>query len=174
MKVLIVVDVQEDFTRGALANEDATSKIDAIVERIKDAREDREMVIFTQDTHDEDYLITLEGKKLPVKHCIYGTDGWELCEELKDMAPLRVYKPTFGSFDLIERIKVIASAMNSEPEIELVGFCTDICVLSNAIILRAAFPNSVITVNSKLCSGTTKENHDNALKAMECCQIDII
>ena len=174
MKVLVIVDMQEDFVRGSLANSAAVNIINPIKERIAAARQNKEMVIFTQDTHMDDYLDTLEGKKLPIEHCIYGTEGWEIIPEFKDEAALCVLKPTFGSFDLISRIETIAKAMNEEVEIELTGVCTDVCVVSNCLILRAAFPNSKITVNGNLCAGTTKENHDAALITMKNCQIDVI
>lgn len=174
MKVLVCVDCQVDFTTGALANPIAEKRVPAIKERVASARENHEMVIFTQDTHMEDYMDTLEGEKLPIEHCIYQTEGWEIVEELKDEAALCVLKPTFGSFDLIDRVVAFRNAFNEDVEIELCGFCTDICVVSNAILLRAAMPNTRITVNERLCAGTTKENHEAALAVMRSCQIDVI
>lgn len=174
MKVLICVDCQIDFTTGALANPVAEERIPAIKERVAAARENHEMVIFTQDTHMEDYMDTLEGEKLPIEHCIYQTEGWEIVKELKDEAALCVLKPTFGSFDLIDRVVAFRNAFNEDVEIELCGFCTDICVVSNAILLRAAMPNTRITVNERLCAGTTKENHEAAPAVMRSCQIDVI
>ena len=174
MKILVCVDCQVDFTTGALANPIAEERIPAIKERVAVARENHEMVIFTQDTHMENYMDTLEGEKLPVEHCIYQTEGWEIVEELKDEAALCVLKPTFGSFDLIDRVIAFRNAFNEDVEIELCGFCTDICVVSNALLLRAAMPDARITVNEGLCAGTTKENHDAALAVMRSCQIDVI
>lgn len=174
MKVLVVVDAQVDFVTGALANSVAEERIPAIKERVAAARENHEMVIFTQDTHMENYMDTLEGEKLPVEHCIYQTEGWEIVEELRDEAALRVLKPTFGSFDLIDRVVAFRNAFNEDVEIELCGFCTDICVVSNALLLRAAMPDAKIVVNEGLCAGTTKENHDAALAVMRSCQIDVI
>jgi nicotinamidase-related amidase len=174
MKVLIIVDAQVDFVTGALANPVAEERIPAIKERVIAARENHEMVIFTQDTHMENYMDTLEGEKLPVEHCIYQTEGWEIVEELRDEAALRVLKPTFGSFDLIDRVVAFRNAFNEDIEIELCGFCTDICVCSNALFLRAAMPDARIVVNGGLCAGTTKENHDAALAVMRSCQIDVI
>lgn len=174
MKVLIVVDAQVDFVTGALANPVAEERIPAIKKRVAAARENHEMVIFTQDTHMENYMDTLEGEKLPVEHCIYQTEGWEIVEELRDEAALCVLKPTFGSFDLIDRVVAFRNAFNEDVEIEFCGFCTDICVVSNVLLLRAAMPDTRITVNEGLCAGTTKENHDAALAVMRSCQIDVI
>lgn len=174
MKILVCVDCQVDFTTGALANPIAEKRVPAIKERVAAARENHEMVIFTQDTHMEDYMDTLEGKKLPIEHCIYQTEGWEIVEELKDEAALCVLKPTFGSFDLIDRVVAFRNAFNEDVEIELCGFCTDICLISNALLLRAAMPNTRIIVNERLCAGTTKENHEAALAVMRSCQIDVI
>ena len=174
MKILVCVDCQVDFTTGALANPIAEKRVPAIKERVAAARENHEMVIFTQDTHMEDYMDTLEGEKLPIEHCIYQTEGWGIVKELKDEAALCVLKPTFGSFDLIDRVVAFRNAFNEDVEIEICGFCTDICVVSNAILLRAAMPNTKITVNERLCAGTTKENHEAALAVMRSCQIDAI
>ena len=132
------------------------------------------MVVFTQDTHDADYLETLEGQKLPVEHCIYGTEGWEIVDELKDEAALCVLKPTFMGFDLISRIETVAAAMNEDVEIEICGTVTSICVVSTVLMLRGAFRNSKIVVNSNLCADITPEGHAAALTVMKNCQIDVI
>ena len=176
MKVLVCVDLQNDFCspNGSLANPAAEKIIIPIKERIKAARENKEMVIFTQNTHDADYLETLEGQKLPVEHCIYGTEGWEIVDELKDEAALCVLKPTFMGFDLISRIETVAAAMNEDVEIEVCGTVTSICVISTALMLRGAFRNSKIVVNSNLCADITPEDHTAALTVMKNCQIDII
>ena len=174
MKILVIIDVQEDYIRGSLANPLAEKIIPAIKERIIQARENHEMVIFTQDTHMEDYMDTLEGEKLPVEHCIYQTEGWEIVEELRDEAALCVLKPTFGSFDLIDRVVAFRNAFNEDVEIELCGFVTSICVLANAVLLRAAMPNAKITVNSKLCADVSKEKHEAALEVLRSQQIDVI
>ena len=174
MKILVVIDMQNDFVTGSLANPEAEKIITPIKERIKAARENKEMVIFTQDTHDADYLETLEGQKLPVEHCIYGTKGWEIVDELKDEAALCVLKPTFMGFDLISRIETIAAAMNEDVEIEICGTVTSICVISTALMLRGAFHNSKIVVNSNLCADITPEGHAAALTVMKNCQIDVI
>lgn len=174
MKVLVIIDMQKDFCSGTLANPAAAALIPAIKERILDARENKEMVIFTQDTHMENYLETEEGKKLTVEHCIYGTDGWQIVDELKDDARLCVLKPSFASFDLIDRIRTLSNAMNERPEIEICGTATDICVVSNALMLRSAFYNDKVVVNESLCAGITKERHDAAIAVMRLCMIDII
>ena len=167
-KVLIVVDMQNDFIHGALGSADAKG----IVENVKKKIESFDgTVIFTQDTHGRDYMSTQEGKKLPVSHCIEGTDGWEICSELKGLAKNCLAKPTFGSVVLPE---YICDLLGEEPdEIELVGLCTDICVISNAMILKASFPEAKIAVDSSCCAGVTPQSHDNALAAMASVQIDI-
>lgn len=167
-KVLIVVDMQNDFIHGALGSADAQG----IVENVKKKIESFDgTVIFTQDTHGRDYMSTQEGKKLPVAHCIEGTDGWEICSELKGLAKNCLTKPTFGSVVLPG---YICDLLGEEPdEIELVGLCTDICVISNAMILKASFPEAKISVDSSCCAGVTPQSHDNALAAMASVQIDI-
>ena len=174
MKILVVIDMQNDFIRGSLSNPVAEAIVPKIKERIEAARENKEMVIFTQDTHDADYLETLEGQKLPVEHCIYGTEGWEIVDELKDEAALCILKPTFMGFDLINRIETVAAAMNEDVEIEVCGTVTSICVISTALMLRGAFRNSKIIVNSNLCADITPEGHAAALTVMKNCQIDVI
>ena len=176
MKILVVIDMQNDFCspNGSLANPAAEKIIIPIKERIKTARQNKEMVIFTQDTHDADYLETLEGQKLPVEHCIYGTEGWEIVDELKDEAALCVLKPTFMGFDLINRIETVAAAMNEDVEIEVCGVYTDICIISNLLMLRSAFRNGIIKVNKNLCAGTTKEKHEMALEIAKSCMIEVI
>ena len=176
MKVLVCVDLQNDFCspNGSLANPAAEEIINPIKERIIAARQNKEMVSFTQDTHDADYLETLEGQKLPVEHCIYGTEGWEIVDELKDEAALCVLKPTFMGFDLSNRIETIAAAMNEDVEIEVCGTVTSICVVSTALMLRGAFRNSKIVVNSNLCADITPEGQAAALTVMKNCQIDVI
>ena len=171
MKILVVIDMQNDFVRGSLSNPVAEAIVPKIKERIEAARENREMVIFTQDTHMEDYLETEEGKNLAIEHCIYGSDGWQIIDELKEDAGLCVLKPSFASFDLIN---TIANAMHERPEIEICGTATDICVVSNALMLRSAFYNDKVAVNESLCAGITKERHDAAIAVMRSCMIDII
>ena len=168
MKYLIVVDMQVDFITGSLGSELATAIVPNVVEKVKnfDGK-----VIFTRDTHFEDYMNTQEGKNLPVTHCIKGSDGWRICKELIPYVETVVDKPTFGS---IELPKVIKSFGEPIEKIELCGLCTDICVISNAIVLKAAFPETPITVDSSCSAGVTVESHNNALNAMKSVQIEII
>jgi len=164
MKYLIVVDMQNDFITGTLGSKLAEAIISNVVEKVKnfDGK-----VIFTRDTHFADYMQTQEGKKLPVEHCIKDTDGWQICDELKPFVNDVVDKITFGSVDLP---KMITDA----DEIELCGLCTDICVISNAMILKATYPEVKITIDSKCCAGVSEESHNTALDAMKAVQIDII
>lgn len=168
MKYLIVVDMQTDFITGSLGSKDAEAIVPAVVDKVKNF--DGE-VIFTRDTHFDDYLQTQEGKNLPVVHCIKDTEGWQICDELKPYVKTAVNKVTFGSMDLPSIIK--KSGENIE-EIELCGLCTDICVISNAMILKAAFPETRIAVNALCCAGVTKESHNTALDAMRAVQIEIL
>ena len=176
-KVLIVVDVQNDFITGALRNEEAIKRLPNIVNLVKEEKFDD--IYLTMDTHDEDYLDTLEGQKLPVKHCIEGTEGHKLAPELvkalKDFPALKIFrKDTFGSLNLADELKNLWY-LNTRQEVEFtfVGFCTDICVVSNALLLRANLPNAKITVVENCCAGVTKESHDAALQTMNMCQIEI-
>ena len=168
MKLLVVVDMQNDFITGALGSPDAQSIVPRVREKVEAFQGE---VVFTMDTHSDDYLRTQEGRKLPVPHCIKGTEGWEICDELFDMAKCRIEKPTFGYVDFP---KFIMEKMGEAPEeIELVGLCTDICVISNAMILKAAFPEIPVSVDSTCCAGVTPQSHQNALRAMESVQIEV-
>ena len=206
MKTVIFVDVQKDFIDGALKNEAAMAAVPKIVEFAKQCVYDDKCKIYvTRDTHEKTtymndrnpdidksfyansgYLRSLEGQKLPIEHCIEGTEGWMVDNRLLDVlhvgysgeeqpmfACTFVNKPTFGSFDLVN---VIAEDFESKKldEIVLCGFCTDICCISCGLLLRAKFPNTKITVMKDLCAGTTEENHEAALKVMQSCQIDVI
>ena len=172
MDILIVVDMQNDFISGALG----TAEAKEIVDKVKETAENFEGIIyFTRDTHYENYMDTQEGKKLPVPHCIKGTHGWEICDELKEIAQncSIADKPTFGSVELMESI----TELSNEEEIEsitLTGLCTDICVISNAMLLKAALPECKIKVIESCCAGVTPESHKNALNAMKMCQIEVI
>jgi len=175
-RILIVVDMQNDFVTGSLGSPFAQSIVPAVDARLKEAHDAGDMVIFTRDTHDADYLGTQEGKNLPVEHCIKKSRGWEIIDQLKPHVNIigdTFDKESFGSIDLAAYIK---RRLGGEPveEIELAGLCTDICVISNALILKAAFPETLITVNAVCCAGVTKESHDLALKAMKACQVNII
>ena len=170
-KILLVVDMQNDFIDGALGSDDAVSIVTGVSKRISEF--DGE-IIFTRDTHFEDYLSTAEGRKLPVEHCIKNSHGWQISSLLPIPDGARIVdKETFGSPALAEML----SEENRESpiaEIELVGLCTDICVISNAFLLKIYLPECEIFVNSALCRGVTPESHANALSAMASCQINVI
>ena len=163
MKYLIVVDMQVDFITGSLGSKLAEAIVPNVVEKVKsfDGK-----VIFTRDTHFADYMNTQEGRNLPVEHCIKDTDGWQVCDELKPYVNEVVDKITFGSIDLPQMI-------TDADEIELCGLCTDICVISNAMILKATFPEVKITVDSSCCAGVSVESHNTALDAMKAVQIEV-
>ena len=170
-KVLVVVDMQNDFIDGALGSSEAASIVPAVAERVANFSGD---VIFTRDTHYEDYLSTAEGRKLPVKHCIKDTDGWQITSAIEIPEGARIFdKETFGSVGLGEAL-LKENEKSEISEIELVGLCTDICVISNAFLLKAYLPECEISVNSALCRGVTDESHKKALSAMAACQIKII
>ena len=169
MNVLIVVDMQNDFIDGALGSAEAVKIVPAVQARLEAARQAGEQVFFTRDTHGPDYLQTQEGRKLPVPHCIRGTAGWEISAQLPVADAEVVDKPTFGSMELAARLKALA------PErVTLVGLCTDICVISNAMLLRAALPETEIVVEAACCAGVTPASHATALQAMTACQIVIL
>lgn len=168
--VLIVVDMQKDFIDGALGTKEAEAIVDNVAEFVKAF--DGE-VVFTRDTHFDNYMETQEGKNLPVPHCIKGTDGWQIDRKLAALKPngMKLFdKPTFGSVELAEYLK----AEKELESITLVGLCTDICVISNALLLKAYLPETPIKVVEKCCAGVTPESHKNALEAMKMCQIQIV
>lgn len=168
MKYLIVVDMQVDFINGALGSKDAAAIVPKVVKKV--SRFDG-TVLFTRDTHFDDYLNTQEGLKLPIPHCIKDTAGWEICGELMPYATIVIDKITFGSMDLPQILSSFGAPVN---EIELCGLCTDICVISNAMLLKAAFPEARISVDASCCAGVTPESHNTALNAMRAVQIEII
>ena len=167
MKYLIVVDMQNDFITGSLGSAHAAAIIPNVVEKVKAFPGN---VIFTRDTHGDDYLQTQEGKKLPVVHCIKGSAGWQICDELNPYVEQVVDKVTFGSVTLPH---ILSKQGEPIEEIELCGLCTDICVISNAMILKAAFPEVKITVDASCCAGVTMESHNTALNAMKSVQIEV-
>ena len=173
-RILVAVDLQKDFVDGALGTAEAVKIIPAAAEKIASFSGD--MLFVTYDTHYENYMDTLEGKKLPVPHCIEGTEGHALnskiAEALEKKEHTDIIKNTFGTFEIAKILK--EKYAGEELEIELIGLCTDICVASNAIILRAQFPNSVIRVDSKCCAGVTPQSHADALSTLSSCQIDIL
>ncbi len=170
-KLLIVIDMQNDFIDGALGTKEAEAIVDAVVEKI--SQYSPEDVYATRDTHAENYLDTQEGKNLPVKHCIKGTFGWELNERIAQaLGNAKVFdKPTFGSLELARTIA--DRAEKEELELELVGLCTDICVVSNALLLKAVMPEVTISVDSSCCAGVTPKTHEAALETMKMCQIQV-
>lgn len=172
MKTLIVVDMQNDFIDGALGTKEAESIVAGVAERISFYRNSGDQIIFTRDTHQEDYLDTQEGRNLPVKHCIEGTDGWNISDSLdvRD-EDIIINKPSFG-YDWSKALEANPSLIKGD-SIELVGLCTDICVISNAMILKAVLPEMIISVEASCCAGVTPESHKNALEAMKICQIKI-
>ena len=172
--VLIVVDMQNDFVDGALGSPEAVAILPSVAEKI---RSHEGKIIFTRDTHTEDYMNTREGKHLPIPHCIKGSKGWEIKDEVWAAAAgkpdvLVIDKPTFGSTELSAYLTAEA-AEDSLCEVTLIGICTDICVISNAMLIKAALPEIDVTVDAACCAGVTSESHENALKAMQMCQIHI-
>jgi len=169
-KLLIVVDMQNDFVTGSLGSSQAQAIIPAINAKIKAYRADGCAIIFTRDTHHADYLETQEGKRLPVPHCVEGTEGHGILAAL-DASCCEIFdKPTFGSLALANHI---AETFGHTDEIELCGLCSDICVVSNALILKAHFPETVITVDARCCAGVTEKSHRAALLTMEMCQVNV-
>lgn len=169
-KLLVVVDMQVDFVNGALGTVKAQGIVADVVRKVEAEIAAGSTVVFTKDTHLENYLDTQEGKNLPVPHCIKGTAGWELVPELLPFAEGRVVmeKGTFGSTMLAHY-----TAKNQFDEVELIGLCTDICVISNAMLIKAAYPEIPVSVCESCCAGVTPESHKNALEAMKMCQIKI-
>jgi len=164
--LILIIDMQNDFIDGSLGTKEAQ----AIVPRVQKKLFTTDSVImFTQDTHGQDYLDSQEGKNLPIKHCIKPEKGWEICDALKPyVKESNVFeKPTFGCTNLIQ-------AVEPHESITIVGLCTDICIISNVLLIKAFYPEKMIIVDSKCCAGVTLESHENALKAMRSCQITVI
>jgi nicotinamidase-related amidase len=169
--ILIVVDMQNDFIDGALGTAEAVSIVPAVEEKIKNFSG---KIFFTRDTHEENYLETQEGKNLPVKHCISGTDGWQIRPNLAAFCKEEpVNKVTFGSLDLGIRLQE-ENKKESIESITLIGLCTDICVISNAMLIKACLPEVKILIDASCCAGVTPQSHETALRAMEACQIEIV
>ena len=168
-KAIVVIDMQNDFIDGALGTREAQEMLPRMVEKLTNARAEGTALIFTMDTHGADYLDTQEGKRLPVEHCIRDTAGWEIAPALHPFvreAAAVIEKPTFGATTL-------PAALADYDEIELVGLCTDICVISNALLVKAFYPEKRITVDAACCAGVTPESHANALAAMRMCQVEV-
>ena len=167
-KILIVVDMQNDFIDGALGTKEAVAIVPKVEEKIRNF--DGE-VFFTRDTHETYYLETQEGKNLPVKHCIRDTEGWQIRKELDALRKTEpIDKETFGSTDLVGEL-VTLNEDQGIGSITLVGLCTDICVISNAMLLKAFLPETEIIVDASCCAGVTPESHEAALATMKMCQI---
>lgn len=170
-KILVVVDMQNDFVDGSLGTKEAVGIVENVVEEIKKYR--TEDIFATRDTHPENYLETQEGKHLPVVHCVKNTNGWEINKEvaavLKDAKVID--KPTFGSKELAEEITKITE--KEEVEVTLVGLCTDICVVSNALLIKAYLPEISVKVIASCCAGVTPESHKAALTTMKMCQVEV-
>lgn len=169
MKALVVIDMQNDFITGSLGSDLTQSIVSNVVNKIKEKNYDT--LYFTKDTHSCDYLNSLEGQKLPVLHCVAETEGWNLIPEIekaiKDMDYIVIRKNTFGS-------PIWENLFTTYDEIEICGVCTDICTVSNALVIRMFYPDMPITVDAKCCAGTSIEAHNAALTVMKSCQIDII
>lgn len=168
MKVLVVVDMQRDFIDGSLGTPEAVAIVPRVIEKIKEYENAGDAVIYTKDTHLENYLDTREGRHLPVRHCIKGTPGHDIPEEILRGHTAVFEKLTFGSVELAEHLSDI-----DFDEIELVGLCTDICVVSNALMIKAHFPEREVSVDSACCAGVTPETHSAALTTMKMCQITV-
>lgn len=172
MNILVVVDMQNDFIDGALGTPEAVAIVPKVMVKMMNFDG---LVLATRDTHGEDYLERQEGKKLPVVHCIKGTHGWEIKDEIQQLLISQpIDKPTFGSEALGEVLKDLNNDVEPIDSITLVGLCTDICVISNAMLLKAFLPEVPIMVDASCCAGVTPESHERALEAMKACQIEII
>lgn len=170
-KILLVIDMQNDFIDGALGTPEAVAIVERVVQEI--GKYPAKDIIATRDTHFENYLDTQEGRNLPVTHCVKGTSGWELNAKIADALKGAVIfdKPAFGSKELVERL--VKMSQQDELDITLVGLCTDICVVSNALLIKAFLPETPVRVIADCCAGVTPESHQAALKTMQMCQIHI-
>lgn len=176
MKILIVIDMQNDFLDGTLRNEEGIKIILNVVNKIKLYKNDGNLIIATRDTHDITYLQTQEGKNLPVIHCIKKTHGWEINDDIaRALGDVLVFdKPTFGSLELANWLKDNYYDVQEDLEIELVGVCTDICVVSNAMLIKATLPEAKLVCDASCCAGVSIESHKSALQTMKTCQIQVI
>ena len=169
MDILVVVDMQKDFISGALGTKEAIAIVPRVAEKIGQAKKAGKTIVFTRDTHHENYLQTQEGKNLPVPHCIERTDGWQIDPALDTKGALIFDKPSFGSEALVRYLKSLDGLTSAE----FVGLCTDICVITNVLSVKCALPELPISVDAACCAGVTPESHENALRAMRMCQIRI-
>jgi nicotinamidase-related amidase len=190
MKIVVVIDMQNDFIDGALGSPEARAIVPTMIERLKELDSSENLLLFTKDTHQANYSETQEGKKLPVEHCIEDTHGWSINKEISSFCDYgshfmgyssntirksRILKPTFGSLELADTIRDISYDKNYNiEEVILMGVCTDICVVSNALLLKAYCPEIPITVDASCCAGVTPESHAAALTTMKMCQVNVI
>lgn len=169
-ELLVVVDIQNDFVTGSLGTKEAQEIVQNARKKIESYEQDNKEIVFTRDTHEENYLMTQEGRNLPVKHCIRGTEGWEIITELQEYTKgRRIFdKPSFGSIDLASYIRD-----GGYDRVEFIGLCTDICVVSNALLVKAYVPEITVAADASCCAGVTPQSHDSALCTMKMCQIEI-
>lgn len=172
-KFLVVIDMQNDFVDGSLGTAEAQGIVPNVVRRIEDALDAGSTLVFTQDTHHDDYLSTHEGHMLPVKHCVEGTEGWKVAPAISPFVETTLKKPTFGCLALVSLLSEESRAQGKNLDISLCGLCTDICVVSNALLLRAYFPEATIRVFADSTAGSTPQKHEEALSVMRSCQIEI-
>lgn len=175
MKFLVIVDCQVDFVTKALANAEAEARIPRLVEKIKQRESEGYQMVYTLDTHDANYMATLEGEKLPVPHCLVGTEGHNIVPEVLAAANGRYVTTMKGTFGDVRLPEIIYNVAGGEvDEIEIIGFVSSICVAANAIILRAAFPDTPITIDASCCAGLEKADHDAAMTVLQCQQCEVI
>lgn len=174
MEILVVVDMQNDFVSGSLGTKEAVEIVPRVVARVEEGIHRNETVLFTRDTHETGYLETQEGKRLPMPHCIRETAGWQIIDQLRAYTARTqpIDKPTFGSVDLCSALQIVNQQMPIE-KVTLIGLCTDICVISNALMVKAFLPEAEVVVDAACCAGVTPESHRNALEAMKMCQITV-
>lgn len=170
MDILVVVDMQKDFISGALGTKEALSIVPRVAEKIVQAKKAGKTIVFTRDTHHKNYLDTQEGKNLPVPHCIENTDGWQIDASLDTAGAMIFDKPSFGSEALVRYLKSLPDLQSAE----FVGLCTDICVITNAMMTKGALPEVPLSVRADCCAGVTAQSHETALQAMRMCQISIV
>lgn len=166
-RVLLVVDMQNDFITGSLGTAEARCIVERVRNKIDDAVKEGFKIVYTVDTHYDDYLDTPEGKKLPIRHCIEGSPGWRVHETVENCTCLHIEKNTFGNFDW-------GGVIDEGYRVDIIGLCTDICVVSNALIIKNMFPSCEVYVHKNCCAGTTPEAHEAALTVMKSCQINIV
>ena len=178
MNILLVIDMQKDFVDQALGTPEALAIVPNVVAKINEYKARGDVIIATRDTHADSYMDTQEGKNLPVVHCVEETDGWQLDDAVQAAMPedaTIVNKPTFGSTDLVKIIgEYVAQYGQPNVHVEIIGLCTDICVVSNALLQKAFYPEMPITLDAKCCAGVTPATHDAAIATMRMCQINVI